>query len=67
MRVYCTGRLSEPHERVDVTPGEGLVYQCPQCRYDVSLKGVGAFGAALINRELELHHLAQLVTRARSR
>lgn len=67
MRVYCTGRHSEPHDQQPVYPilkVDSEVFECPLCKYDVRVdRDLEDDIEAEIVGPIELHRLAQVVTR----
>jgi hypothetical protein len=66
--VYCSGRFSEPHIPIEVPLRASLVYQCGECNYDVSVAGITIeVEREVKGRDIDLHSLAQIVTRVRSR
>lgn len=68
MRVFCTGRFSEPHEAQWVAGdrrAEVTVYECPACKYDVHVEH--EYDTLEPDDVIELHRLATQLTEARRR
>jgi hypothetical protein len=69
VRVYCTGLHSEAHDEQPVYPvlgPRGAIFECPLCKYDVRVDRGLEGEVAELGDPIELHHLAQLVTRERN-